>query len=280
MRLAASGVEVVGAHCRSESSAARASTATGIAVTHGTSLPDTSAAEVVVVAVPDPAIRSVAEQLAASGAVSGHQVVLHCSGARSSEELAPLRHLVRGVGSFHPLLSFADPALASRLLREASYAAEGDADAMAAAERLAAALGGRLLRIGAADRALYHAAAATASNHLVALAAQAAECLAALGIDRADAVRALVPLMRSTLDNLGRLGLPGALTGPVSRGDAACVAGHLEALAARTPAELPPYLAMAARALAVAREQGVARPAALDEVERVLRATEDRTARR
>lgn len=271
LRLAAAGVAVAGAHCRTEAGAARAAAATGLAVTHG-ELPELArTVELVIVAVPDPVIRPAAERLAAAGAITARQVVLHCSGARSSEELAPLRPYARGIGSCHPLLSFAAPALAARLLGEASFAVEGDAEALDAARRLVDALGGRLLRIEAADRALYHAAAAVASNHLVALAAQAATCLGALGVDRDAAVQALVPLMRSTLDNLCRLGVPRALSGPVSRGDARCVAGHLEAIEARAPGELEPYLSMAARALAVAREQGVAAPADLDEVDATLR---------
>ena len=229
-----------------------------------------SKAEIVVFAVPDPVIAEVAEGLAAARQPEEHQVVLHCSGSRSSEELASLRPSVRGVASFHPLLSFADPVAASRLLSSAAFAIEGDAPALAAARGLAASLGGFALDIAAEDRALYHAAAATASNHLVALTAQAASCLSKIGVERTQAIRALLPLMSSTLGNLDRLGLPHALTGPVSRGDAAAISAHLAALESSVKEELYPYRIMALRALEVAREQGAASAAALSEVEIVL----------
>jgi predicted short-subunit dehydrogenase-like oxidoreductase (DUF2520 family) len=62
------------------------------------------------------------------------------------------------------------------------------------------------------------------------LAAQAAEMLQAAGWSRPDALQALLPLMRGTLDNLGMEGLPGGLSGPMRRGDAVTVARHIEAI--------------------------------------------------
>ncbi len=265
-----SGVLLEGAHCRTEASAARAARLIGQRVTWG-AVPDTiGRADIIILSVPDPEIRAAAESLASTPLLSGHQVALHCSGSRSAEELSSLRPKVKGVASFHPLLSFADPVAASRLLASAAFAVEGDAPALAEARGLATAIGGFPLDIPAEDRVIYHAAAATASNHLVALTAQAANCLSSIGVERSQAIRALLPLMSSTLENLSRLGLPNALTGPVSRGDANAVSAHLEAIESSVSSELVPYRALARRALEVAREQGAAPVGALSEVEAVL----------
>src|SRR4030042_250196 len=88
-----SGVEVVGAHCRTEASARRAAEATGLPVSHGSMPESLRGARTVVAALPDPAIRAVAAALAGSGLLDGREVVLHCSGARSAAELAPLAGL-------------------------------------------------------------------------------------------------------------------------------------------------------------------------------------------
>jgi predicted short-subunit dehydrogenase-like oxidoreductase (DUF2520 family) len=266
LALGRAGVVLRGASCRTSASAARAGELLAIDVSSGDIPASLTEADTVIVAVPDPAIRHAAEQLAASGRVTSHQVVLHCSGSRPASELSPLADRVAGVGSFHPLISFAHPESASRLLGQAAFAIEGAPAALVTARRLAAALGGFCLEIGAEDRVLYHAAAATASNHLVALAAQATACLVRLGVGQGDAIRALVPLMRSTLNNLDRVGLPEALTGPVARGDAATVRAHLAALGERAPDELYPYVVMARRALAVARDLGTSSPDSLDRV--------------
>jgi predicted short-subunit dehydrogenase-like oxidoreductase (DUF2520 family) len=264
------GVAVAGAHCRTPAGASRAGRATGLEVTSGSVPSSIPPAATVLLAVPDPAIRDVADALRERGALSARQVVLHCSGARSSAELDALREHCSGVGCFHPLLSFADPALASELLPAAAFAVEGDPVAVRTARSLAVALGGEAIHVAADDRPLYHAAAAIASNHLVALCSHAARCLRPVGIPRDVAVRALATLMRSTVANLDRVGLPGALTGPISRGDAGTVAAHLQAISGRAPADLDLYVAMAREALRVAREQGAATEEGLARVEREL----------
>ena len=82
---------------------------------------------------------------------------------------------------------------------------------------------------------LYHAAAVMASNYAVTLMGQSAELLAHCGLDGPDAVRALLPLLAGTMENLAALGLPQALTGPLSRGDAGTIARHLAHLDAVAP---------------------------------------------
>jgi predicted short-subunit dehydrogenase-like oxidoreductase (DUF2520 family) len=64
----------------------------------------------------------------------------------------------------------------------------------------------------------------------MALADMAAEAWAASGAPPERALRALVPLLRGAVENLAAKGLPGALTGPASRGDADVVARQLAAL--------------------------------------------------
>ena len=54
----------------------------------------------------------------------------------------------------------------------------------------------------------------------------------------------LGPLLSTALDNALRLG-DAALTGPVARGDAETVAGHLERASRNAPEALPAYLALA-----------------------------------
>ncbi|HEX9498586.1 MAG TPA: DUF2520 domain-containing protein, partial [Mycobacterium sp.] len=102
---------------------------------------------------------------------------------------------------------------------------------------------------------LYHAALAHASNHIVTVLLDAVEALRAalwgqelLGQELVGdapggiAERVIGPLARASLENALQRG-QAALTGPVARGDAAAVAGHLRALA-----EVDPELAQAYRA--------------------------------
>ena len=98
-----------------------------------------------------------------------------------------------------------------------------------AAEGLVIEMGGEPVFIPEEHRDLYHAALASAANHLVTLVAQAADLLRTAGV--AEPARLLGPLLSASLDNALRFGDAG-LTGPVARGDAATVAAHVAALEA------------------------------------------------
>ena len=98
-------------------------------------------------------------------------------------------------------------------------------------------------------RAAYHAAAAMASNLLVALEQSAAELLDRIGIENGGEL--LAPLVLRSAANWSERG-PEALTGPIARGDEATVERHRAALAEAAPELLAVYDALAERAKAIA----------------------------
>ncbi len=162
-----------------------------------------------------------------------HSVVAHCAGALGLDALAP--HVRRA--SIHPLMTIAAPDDGAARLPGAWFAIAGDPLAAEVVESL----GGRALEVDDAQRVRYHAAACIASNHLVALLGQVERVAATVNVPLA----AFFDLVRATVDNVERMGPAGALTGPVSRGDWATVARHVDAL---EEAERPAYGAMAALA--------------------------------
>jgi predicted short-subunit dehydrogenase-like oxidoreductase (DUF2520 family) len=149
----------------------------------------------------------------------------------------------------HPLQTFADGETA--VGGTPAAIAGSDAAAISYARSLAEALGMRPFEVPEESRAAYHAAAAMASNLLVALEESAAELIERLGIE--DARELLAPLVLQTAANWAERG-PTALTGPIARGDGATVESHRAALAETAPELLPVYDALAARAEAVAGE--------------------------
>jgi predicted short-subunit dehydrogenase-like oxidoreductase (DUF2520 family) len=268
--LRAAGVRVAGVWRRERAAAARAARFVGAPAAWGEPPAAMSGAAVVIVAVSDGAIAEVAARAAAAGRWRAGQVVLHCSGRLPASVLRPAVARGAAVGSMHPLQTFPSAAVGAGLVRGSAFALEGDARARRAAAALVRRMGGWSFTVASGSKALYHAAAATASNHLVALAADAAALATAAGLPRARALRALLPLMRGVLRALEDEGLPGALTGPVARGDAAVVRAHLEAIARAAPDRLELYRAAARRALVLARARGGATPAALGEIARLL----------
>ncbi|MEJ2653945.1 MAG: DUF2520 domain-containing protein, partial [Acidihalobacter sp.] len=104
---------------------------------------------------------------------------------------------------------------------------------MALAARLqevAGLLGMRVLHLPPGARARYHGAASFAASFLVSMLEEAAAIWASFGVGEDDALEALLPLAYGTLDAARSKGFAGALAGPLSRGDAGVVQGHLRDL--------------------------------------------------
>jgi predicted short-subunit dehydrogenase-like oxidoreductase (DUF2520 family) len=187
---------------------------------------------IVILAVPDAALPEVAYDLTRMGDAPPGCAALHLSGALSTDVLAPLHAVCYSIGSIHPLMAVADPWLAGERMVGAAFALGGDPAAVAAARRLAFALDGLPLVIPPQLRPLYHAAAVIASNYLIAIAGLATRLLQEAGVPDEDALPALLPLLRGTLDNVEQLGVSAALTGPIARGDVDTIRLHLARLSA------------------------------------------------
>jgi predicted short-subunit dehydrogenase-like oxidoreductase (DUF2520 family) len=225
---------------------------------------------------PDDAIEQTARRLLAASTPltsgkRGRAVVLHTSGALSSNVLNCLREAGYSTGSMHPLVSVSDASSGAESLRTAFYCIEGERVASRAARNLVRDLGAQSFSIGAKDKALYHAAAVMASGHVVALFDIAIEMLLHCGLKRSRARAVLMPLLQSTLENLSAHEPARALTGTFSRADVATVRRHLQALRRQnSPDPLAAYRLLGQRSLQLAEQSG-ADATALKEIELALR---------
>lgn len=186
-------------------------------------------ADLIMLAVPDDAIASIAYQLHSNHVVKSGTVMLHFSGSQPSSIMAGSQHQAQ-LFSLHPLLPFADRRQAYEHLKQTPYIGEGDETARPIVESLCTALGGQLLNISPDKKRLYHAAACIASNFFVTLIAAATELLQECDIDSDQGIALLLPLLEATLKNVATAGTLQGLTGPVVRGDTGTVAAHMQAL--------------------------------------------------
>ncbi len=172
--------------------------------------------DLLVIATPDDQVARVASLVAPVATT----VVIHLSGSLGLEVLSP--HPRRG--SLHPLVPLPTPTVGAERLRSGvTFAVAGDP----VTEKMAGALGGRPVRVEDDRRTAYHAAAAVAANHLVALVGQVERVAATAGLP----LDAFAGLMRAAMDDALSLGPRHALTGPAARGDWETVEGHRRVLA-------------------------------------------------
>ncbi len=231
------------------------------------------ACDMIFVTTPDDAIGTVA-----AGVRWGaeHRAV-HCSGGLPSSVLAPVRGAGGAAGAFHPLQTFTSPAgerPAAGLLKGVTVAIEAEGGLRAELHAMAEAMGCRPIVVSAEDKALYHVGGVLACNYVAALFDQAAALWEGIGIERGDAERGLMTLLRSTVDNIERLGARGSLTGPIARGDAGVVRHHLDEIGSRAPTLEGAYRELGLLALDMARRNGSIDEAAARAVDAALRTRE------
>jgi predicted short-subunit dehydrogenase-like oxidoreductase (DUF2520 family) len=190
----------------------------------------------VVLCVPDDAIRAVAAQIP----VSNEYVVAHVAGSRTLEVLGTHRR----VASMHPLMALPSGEEGAARLIGATYCVAGDDIVL----DVVGSLRGRVITMGDDQRTEYHAAAVVASNHLVALMGQVEHLAATVGLELED----FLPLAFQSLRDVADVGPARALTGPASRGDMATIDAHLAAI---PEAERSAYVAMANAAFELAERQ-------------------------
>ncbi len=223
-------------------------------------------AELVFITTPDDALAGVAAQ------VRWHpgQGVVHTSGACSLDVLEPARRLGAQVGAIHPLQTFASIQQAIENLPGSTFALEAQGELLDKLRDIARALGGDIVELRAGDRVLYHAAAVFACNYWVTLVKLAADLWGGFGVPTDQAVKALIPLLRGTLNNLAQVGLPQALTGPIARGDVGTIKRHIEALERKAPELLSTYRELGLQTLPIALTKGRVDEKRAQEIRKIL----------
>jgi predicted short-subunit dehydrogenase-like oxidoreductase (DUF2520 family) len=101
-----------------------------------------------------------------------------------------------------------------------SFAVEGDAAAVRVVRSLVTSLGAHAFLIKKQDKAAYHAWGTFASPLLTALLAISERVAEAAGVDRAQARRRMLPIVRQTVENYATQGAASGFSGPIVRGDA------------------------------------------------------------
>ena len=178
-------------------------------------------ADILWLCVPDAAIAPVTRRLVRRVARRGlkGQLVVHSSGALSSEVLQAAAKAGASVASVHPLMSF--PTRTPVSLQGVPFGVEADAASRRILYAIVRRIGGRPFLIKGGSKALYHAVGMLSSPLLVSHLVAAQEAAALAGFSPRQARRLIEPIARATLDNVFLRGAGKSFSGPIARGDVA-----------------------------------------------------------
>lgn len=177
----------------------------------------------------DDALSQTARQLAQHGNWKG-RVVLHSSGALSSEVLAPLSRAGAATASLHPMMTFV-PGGAGIDISKVPFAAEGDRGGIAAAREIVRRLRAQVFEIRKEAKVLYHALGSFSSPMVVATLVTAERVGKAAGLSLKEVRKIMTPILLQTTVNYLQRGPALAFSGPIKRGDVNTVRRHLQELA-------------------------------------------------
>jgi len=225
------------------------------------------AAELIFITTPDGAIPQVASE------VQWHpgQSVVHCSGADSTDILDPAKKLGAQAGAFHPLQTFASVKQAIDNIPGSTFATEAGEPLLTILKNMATALDGNWIELKASDKVLYHATAVIACNYIVTLIKLASDLWPTFNVPTHQATKALMPLLRGTLNNIDSIGIPQCLTGPIARGDTGTITKHINALQQVAPAVLSTYRELGLQTIPIALAKGRINQHQAEELQAILK---------
>lgn len=254
--LRTAGHNLIGIVARSDASIARAQLRLSeVPIVDGDGVAELADnANLIVIAVSDPAVADIAHQIAPHCAPG--KIVMHTAGSLGRAVLDEVALTGALTIAAHPAMTFAGVEEDTLRLQGCPWGVTvGDELARTVAELLLGEIGGRPFFVAERQRTLYHAAMAHGSNSLGAVICDAVELLAATLADdgsasaelrHTQAAALLKPLVEASLENSLKWG-PRALTGPVVRDDVGSVVKHEEAIGEALPAAQAPYDALAKR---------------------------------
>ena len=226
VRLQEKGYPVIAVASRSKSSADKLAEMIEGCHSYESKQAAVDSADIVFVTTPDDEVPEVVSELKwRSG-----QGVIHCSGVDSLDVLQKAKTDGAQVGGFHPLQTFASVRHAIENLPGSTFAAEAEEPLLSTLRNMAHSLEGNFVVLGLGDKALYHAAAVIACNYTITLMKMATDLWKSFGVTTDEATKALLPLLKGTINNIENVGIPDCLTGPIARGDTETVEKQLQAL--------------------------------------------------
>ena len=183
-------------------------------------------------------------------------IVVHCSGAESSHLLSNAKTSGASVATFHPMQTFSGYPDEHEKLANVAFALDGDKCATDTLEKLAYDLGGWPVFINPELRSLYHISGFLACGAVSTLLSESIDLWNLMGYSKEDALRVLLPILRSTVSNIEKYGPASSLTGPVSRGDVGTVSRHIDALNSKAPDLLGLYRQLSISAVSLSKQLG------------------------
>jgi len=177
--------------------------------------------DIIFVTVPDGVINSVWENLLTYKIKD--KLVVHTSGALSSQVFSGARERNCKVMSIHPMMTFAGGDTEIEKMEKMPLTIEGDLEKF---KYFLEKLPNNKFAISPNKKVNYHLAGVFASNLLISVIHRAIENIEKSGLEAGKEI--IFPIIEKTIENIKEKGTSRSITGPLERGDIDTILKHLE----------------------------------------------------
>lgn len=234
---------------------------------------DLRASDVWLIATPDDVISDSCGKLAATGLLREGNLVFHTSGALTSANLGPAWASRAMTASLHPIKSFVDTKSSVKSFEGTYCTFEGGEEAKEILQPAVEAIKGNFLSIKAENKPLYHAGTTILCNYLCALVDFGLTALEESGVAKEQAIDAVEPILRETMENVLELGGAEALTGPIARGDVETVRKQSAAIRKKLPSHINVFNILGLLTSDISEAKGSATINRLSDIREILQNT-------
>jgi predicted short-subunit dehydrogenase-like oxidoreductase (DUF2520 family) len=227
--------------------------------------------DVLILSVKDSQLEQLVKEINEKGLNCKEKIILHTSGAKSSNILKIKGLFEKNRGSFHPIQTFNALSLNNQgLLSGIFIGIEGGKEFLKYSKGLIKSFNSNLILIKAKDKELYHLACVVSSNLLASYFSILEKIAAKAGISRDKILQVFKPIVYKTVENIFNFGTSKSLTGPFERGDTDTVKMHLSKIK-REKVFKDLYLILGKEALDLASKKDSITLKQKKEIERILK---------
>lgn len=187
-----------------------------------------SECDTLILTVPDSQIPIVADKLKQLGDLVRDKIIIHTSGALSSQVFSGMNGIY--AYSIHPIYAVSSKTESYINFNQCFITIEGSDRYLGRLVDIFAEIGHKVKIISCKDKVKYHSGAVFASNLVIGLYQMAQDILMQCGFSAEESDEALKPLFLNNAKRLEDKCPADALTGPIERGDVETVRGHLNVL--------------------------------------------------
>jgi predicted short-subunit dehydrogenase-like oxidoreductase (DUF2520 family) len=184
----------------------------------------------IIIAVQDSEIASVAGMLSSGNRLNPGAVIVHTCGARSVDVLQSCQQKGAHIGVMHPIRSFPGSDIGHVSLNGCWFGVRGDQESVDVTTRLAADLNGRAIEIDESRYMSCHLSFVLSSSYIMALEMTALQLLIDSGIPRTEARDIVTSLTESARANMTVDTPEQVLSGPLIRNDTETIRAHLDVI--------------------------------------------------